>query len=161
MFLNLGIVFLLCGLWHGAAWTFVIWGLYHGLLLILERALGRRTFYAGLPESMQIVLTFILISIGWVFFRSPTLTDALHRLIIMFTGAPARGGAGLLTGQLWTRGPVTTMILCAILAFQPRQGCDWIKDLTWVKILVLAILFALALATLFAKSFTSFLYFQF
>jgi alginate O-acetyltransferase complex protein AlgI len=160
-YLNLVIVFLLCGLWHGAAWTFVLWGLYHGLLLILERALGRKTLYAGLPKSVQIMMTFILISIGWVFFRSPTLADALHRLAIMFTGAAAQGGASLLTGQLWTRGPIIMMMLCATLAFQPRQGCDWIKDLTWIKILALVILFVLALATLFAKAFTPFLYFQF
>jgi len=161
VYLNLVIVFLLCGLWHGAAWTFVFWGIYHGLLLILERALGRKTFYAGLPKRIQIAMIFILISIGWVFFRSPTLADALHRLTIMFTGATAQGGAGLLTGQLWTRGPIIMMMLCAVLAFQPRQGCDWIKDLTWIKLLVLVILFVLALATLFARSFTSFLYFQF
>ncbi|MBN2317352.1 MAG: MBOAT family protein [Sedimentisphaerales bacterium] len=160
-YLNLVAVFLLCGLWHGAAWTFVFWGIYHGLLLILERALGRKTFYAALPKSLQIVMTFILVSVGWVFFRSPTFADALHRLTIMFTGAAAQGGASLLTGQLWTRGPIIMMTLCAILAFQPRQGCDWIKNLTWNKILILVILFALALATLFAKSFTSFLYFQF
>ena len=160
-YLNLVVVFLLCGLWHGAAWTFVFWGLYHGLLLILERVLGRKTCYAGLPRSIQIVMTFILISIGWVFFRSTTLADALHRLTIMFTGAAAQRGASLLTGKLWTRGSIVMMMLCAILVFQPRQGCDWIKDLTWIKLLVLVILFVLALAILFARSFTSFLYFQF
>jgi alginate O-acetyltransferase complex protein AlgI len=160
-YMNLVVVFLLCGLWHGAAWTYVLWGMYHGLFLVLERFLGRKTLYASLPKFLQIAATFILVSIGWVFFRSPTLADALHRLAIMFTGAAAQEGASLLTGQLWARGPVTILTLCAILAFQPRQGCDWIKDLTWAKIGVLIILFVLALGTLFAKSITSFLYFQF
>jgi len=160
-YLNLVVVFLLCGLWHGAAWTFVVWGIYHGLLLVLERALGRKTCYASLPKGLQVLATFVLISVGWVFFRSPTLAEAVHRLGIMFTGAAAQGGASLLAGQLFTRGPVLIMMLCAILAFQPRQGCDWIKDLTWFKMWLLVGLFVLALATLFASSFTSFLYFQF
>lgn len=160
-YLNLAVVFLLCGLWHGPAWTFVVWGIYHGLLLVLERALGRKTCYAALPRGLQIAATFVLISVGWVFFRSPTLADALHRLGIMWSGAAAQGGAHLLAGQLFHRGPVLMMMLCTILVFQRRQGCDWIKDLTWFKIGVLVCLFFLALATLFASSFTSFLYFRF
>jgi alginate O-acetyltransferase complex protein AlgI len=160
-YLNLTVVFLLCGLWHGAAWTFVIWGIYHGLLLVLERALGEKTFYAFLPKSLQILATFLLISIGWVFFRSPTLGDALQRLSIMFTGVAAEGGGLLLAGQLLVRGPLLILMLSAALAFQPRQGYDWSKDLNWFKILVLAMLLVSALATLFARSFSTFLYFQF
>lgn len=71
---NLSIVFLTTGLWHGAAWTFILWGAYHGLLLIIERAtgLGRSTRYA-VPRR---ALTFFLVVLGWVLFRAESLPAA-------------------------------------------------------------------------------------
>jgi alginate O-acetyltransferase complex protein AlgI len=68
MFLNLWIVFLLCGLWHGANWTFVAWGAYHGLFLSLEKLLAGRTAWR-LPRVLAVPLTFLLVTAGWVFFR--------------------------------------------------------------------------------------------
>jgi alginate O-acetyltransferase complex protein AlgI len=80
---NLWIVFFLCGLWHGAGLTFIAWGLYHGLLLSIERVFG-----AGLgwrPRGVAgIGLTFLLVTIGWVFFRAPDLMAAVHYLVAMF-----------------------------------------------------------------------------
>src|SRR5216684_1301317 len=82
-FAHLWIVFFLCGLWHGAGFTFVVWGLYHGLLLIIERFVDTQFRWrpAGLPG---ITLSFVLVMIGWVFFRAPTLTAATHYLSAMF-----------------------------------------------------------------------------
>ncbi|MEO6304288.1 MAG: MBOAT family O-acyltransferase [Bacteroidia bacterium] len=76
LFFNLWLVFLLSGLWHGAAWTFIIWGIYHGLLLIVER-LFLLKFYSRLPKIIPLITTFLLVAIGWVFFRSENLKDAL------------------------------------------------------------------------------------
>jgi alginate O-acetyltransferase complex protein AlgI len=86
-FVNLWIVFLLCGLWHGAGWTFIVWGLYHGALLIVERIADGRLQWrpSGLPG---IAVTFALVTIGWVFFRAPTLDVALDYLAAMFLLAP-------------------------------------------------------------------------
>jgi alginate O-acetyltransferase complex protein AlgI len=71
-FANLWIVFFLCGLWHGAGWTFIVWGLYHGLLLILERLAD--THLRWRPTGiLGIIASFTLITIGWVFFRAPSL----------------------------------------------------------------------------------------
>ncbi|HEX7323124.1 MAG TPA: MBOAT family protein [Mycobacterium sp.] len=82
---NLMIVFVLCGFWHGAAWTFLIWGLYHGGLLIIERITGYRTTREIGPRLVgQRALTALLVMIGWVFFRSPDLGYAMSYLKTMF-----------------------------------------------------------------------------
>lgn len=76
--LNLWLVFLLCGLWHGAAWTFLVWGAYHGALLVSERMTHRR-FVADAPHPfLQRALTLGLVMLGWVVFRSADLTHAIR-----------------------------------------------------------------------------------
>ncbi len=76
---NLLIVFFLCGLWHGASWTFVVWGLYHGLFLVLERGpIGR--FIDHLPGIIRHLYVVLVIMIGWVFFRAETLEQAITYL---------------------------------------------------------------------------------
>ena len=72
---NLLIVFLLCGLWHGASWTFVAWGLYHGMLLIFER-LGLARALAVLPRMLRHVYAITAVMFGWVLFRAESLRQA-------------------------------------------------------------------------------------
>jgi alginate O-acetyltransferase complex protein AlgI len=81
-FVNLFIIFFLCGLWHGAAYGFIIWGVYHGFLLIIERVLMVRF---GFQPSGWIgqAATFLLVMIGWVFFRAPSLNAAVDHLAAM------------------------------------------------------------------------------
>ena len=71
-YLNLLLVFTLCGFWHGASWMFVLWGLYHGFFLVLER---RASFPDNLPRSLQHLYTILVFSFGWVIFRSENLTQ--------------------------------------------------------------------------------------
>jgi cobalamin synthase len=105
--------------------------------------------------------TFLLVTIGWVVFRATDLAEAWRMLAIMLWPRAAQGGSTLLSAEIYTRGHLILMALCALLAFQPVQGFDWTRRLGWSKVLVLAVLFALAMMTLFAQSFRSFLYFQF
>jgi alginate O-acetyltransferase complex protein AlgI len=79
---NLLIVFTLSGLWHGAAWTFVLWGLFHGLFVALERVLGARR--AVVPRFHQHVVTLLLVVVGWVLFRASSAGQALDVLSAMF-----------------------------------------------------------------------------
>lgn len=81
-YLNLLITMLLGGLWHGANWTFVFWGGYHGALLALYKIFKKQS--DALPVILQRTLTFFLVIIGWVFFRSPTFTVAGGMLKKMF-----------------------------------------------------------------------------
>jgi alginate O-acetyltransferase complex protein AlgI len=79
-YVNLMITMLLGGLWHGAAWHFVAWGGYHGVLLSLRRALGLR-----LPAIVGVVFTFALVTLGWVLFRAQNMHDAVAVIGQMFS----------------------------------------------------------------------------
>jgi alginate O-acetyltransferase complex protein AlgI len=83
MYVNLMIVMLLGGLWHGAAWTFVIWGGYHGVLLIIDRL--AHPVFDRYPPILYRAQTFLLVIIGWVFFRATSFTMAKGWLKSMFT----------------------------------------------------------------------------
>jgi alginate O-acetyltransferase complex protein AlgI len=160
-YVNLMVVFLLCGLWHGAGWTFIVWGIWHGFWLVVERVLGKKPFYAALPASVQVLATFLLVTVGWVIFRAETLSEAMRLLAVMFVPTAAQGGSILLSAIIYTRGHLIIMALCAMLVFQPVQGFDWTRRLDWSRVLLPTGLFILSLMMLFTQSFRSFLYFQF
>lgn len=83
-YLNLVIVFLLSGLWHGAAWTFVIWGAWHGIFLMIERAFLAR-WLKKLPLLIRVFYQYFIVLIGWVFFRSDDFSMASKFLGKMFS----------------------------------------------------------------------------
>ncbi len=87
---NLLLVFLLCGFWHGANWNFVIWGLFHGIFLILERQLWM-TWLTRFPSLLRHTYTLLVVLVGWVFFRAETLQQALTWLQSMLGHAPGDG----------------------------------------------------------------------
>src|SRR5262249_32843690 len=78
-YVNLLITMVLGGLWHGAAWTFVIWGVYHGTLLVVYRLIGGPETPAPGPPATALARggVFHLVVLGWVFFRAPTFGDAM------------------------------------------------------------------------------------
>jgi len=83
VYFNLFIVFFLSGLWHGASWNFVIWGIWHGLFLVLERAFLSK-WLGKIPAVFSLVYTYFVVLIGWVFFRADTLPEAYAYLQNMF-----------------------------------------------------------------------------
>lgn len=90
-FIGAFITFLLCGAWHGANWTFVVWGGYYGLLLAIEHAWLGRTLKKRLWKPLQVIYCQLLVIIGWVFFRSETMEYALAYLKAMFGGGAGDG----------------------------------------------------------------------
>lgn len=86
---NLLIVWALTGMWHGAAWNFIVWGIYYGVILIMEKYVWGAVV-DGLPKVVRRIYTMVLILIGWVFFFSPSLGYALRYLFAM-----VGGGAGI------------------------------------------------------------------
>ena len=90
VYLNLAIVFLLTGVWHGAAWNFIVWGFYYGVLLVMEKYVWGSEV-DRLPSPLRRIYTAVCVLVGWVFFFSPSLGAAFRYL-----GAMVGTGAGLL-----------------------------------------------------------------
>lgn len=80
---NLWVVFILCGLWHGASWNFVVWGMLHGSFLVLERV-GFGRWLSGLWWPLQHAYVALVVLVAWVFFRAETLPQALAYVATMF-----------------------------------------------------------------------------
>ncbi len=149
---NLMITMLLGGLWHGASWTFVIWGAYHGALLSLYRAFG--TAWDALPATVRRGGMFLLAVIGWVFFRATSFPMAMTILKSMFS--PVRGA---LVPQ-----PVLASVAIAIAASWAMAGPNAFEmrhEYRWSGRAILASGFAAALAIIIGLRTSPFLYFQF
>ncbi len=106
---NTFVIFLVSGFWHGAEWTFIAWGAYHAVLFMPLIITGKNRRYTEIPaadsilppmrESLMMGMTFLLVLIGWVIFRSDTISDAWHYIVRMFTDwhfvAPLKGKKNL------------------------------------------------------------------
>ncbi len=112
VYLNLVAVFALCGLWHGASWTFVVWGLFHGAFLVVERMVGRgsQRAPAGAWRVVGHVYALVVVMVGWVFFRAGSLAEAGHLLAAM---AGVRSAATPTFDASWYLTPDVVLALVA------------------------------------------------
>ena len=99
-YLNILIIFLVSGLWHGAGWGFVLWGLGHGLLMCLERLIGEQRL-SKIPKPLRWLVCFALVNLLWVFFRAPDVASALT-LLRHACGNPLFMPADWLSSELFT-----------------------------------------------------------
>ncbi len=87
--LNLMIVFLVSGLWHGASWTFVVWGALHGFYQVVEalkkKLSGSHDYTHWLTRGLKMIFVFLLVNFAWIFFRIPSISDSLHVIASIFT----------------------------------------------------------------------------
>ena len=159
-YINLALVMLLGGLWHGTSWNFLIWGGIHGGYLAFERAQGKESIYHKLPALLQIVITFFIVLIAWVFFRADTLPDAAQYLKCMFGGAtPGQGEA--VRGLIYNPYYVVNFILAGVTIWALPQTWDFTRRLTWPKIAWCILLFFVSLVALTTQSYNPFIYFIF
>lgn len=84
VYFNLFIVFLVTGIWHGAARKFVLWGLWHGFFILIERAIRNKEWYINTPKSIKYIVTMIIVILGWVLFRADDLEQAIGFIKTMF-----------------------------------------------------------------------------
>ncbi|MBO6702745.1 MAG: MBOAT family protein [Pseudomonadales bacterium] len=162
---NLVIVFFLCGLWHGASWNFVIWGLLHGAFLVIER-LGFGGLLDRLPKVAGHVYTLLAVMIAWVFFRAETLAEALSYLRAMLI--PGSGNSDLYYVAQYLN-PHTSLVLIVGLVLATPIARVAVKavgersefGLELVRASTLAVLFLLSVMTLAADAYNPFIYFRF
>jgi alginate O-acetyltransferase complex protein AlgI len=154
-------VFLLTGAWHGASWTFVLWGLYHGALLIGERLTGVRTWADDRRVVLRRALTFVLVMFGWALFRADSLGEATQfwqAMLVPSGGAldPAvRAALNTETVLALGIGALSVLLPRGIVLGRVQHGRALLPRLA-----VLAIL-PWAAVTVAAGSFSPFLYFRF
>lgn len=157
-YFNLFLVFFLCGLWHGASWNFVIWGMFHGFFLVAERISPK--FYV--PQILQNFYAMFVVMIGWVFFRSPNLTHSTAYLKTMFLGNEITAISNEILRLLNSHFVWMSFIL-ALLGFTPlvKNFVKKHKKLSLVSDFFLILFFIFALIRLSAATHNPFIYFQF
>jgi alginate O-acetyltransferase complex protein AlgI len=165
-YINLVIVFLLTGLWHGASWSFVFWGLFHGTFLILER-IGLSKLLEKFPHFIGWSYTMFIVIIGWVFFRIEDFTHALAFLQKMF----GIGVSGYLEASYFLDNE--NILLFSIGALISTRFLLHEKSTLWngivsfvqqnflIKQLVLLMIFMYSVIVLNASSYNPFIYFNF
>lgn len=149
---NLMITMLLGGLWHGANWTFVIWGAYHGGLLCLHRLFSDA--WERIPPAWQRVATFCLVVIGWVFFRAENLSVAAEMLARMFRLSAGTALPGLI-------GLLAVLLVAAGIAHFAPNTFEIRHDWKPASVAALSLGYAAALLAIASGQQSPFLYFQF
>ena len=161
---NLLIVWFLTGLWHGAAWNFVAWGLYYGVILIIEKYFLSPVL-DRLPDVVRHIYSIVLIVIGWVLFFSSSFGQAADYIRVMF-GAGAHGFADRESMYLLT----SNLILWLILIFGSTPLVHFryehmLRSKKWnttiINSVVYAALFIVCIAYLVTETYNPFLYFRF
>jgi alginate O-acetyltransferase complex protein AlgI len=155
-YINLFLTMLLGGLWHGANWTFALWGAWHGGLLIVERYWMKRYGKPLLTGWLAVTRTMLLVMVGWVMFRAVDIGAAGR----MFQGMLGLNGVAFSDPVVWQITPDRLGVLAAGIAL--TYAMPWLraKGGAYLRYLLFP-LFLWAVATLSAQSFTPFLYFQF
>lgn len=159
-YINLMLTMILGGFWHGANWTFLIWGAWHGGWLAIERMLGTKSGGSIWPRLIAWPMTALIVILGWVIFRATTLGQA----ITMYGGMIGLNGWDISLDQAWQIQPTE---LCALLigAVISVWGPTMLKRLQRIPEPVhlgsTAVLFLIAASSMIAQSYSPFLYFQF
>ena len=165
-YLNLWIVFFLSGLWHGAAWNFVVWGAYHGLFIVMDKMFWHKASQ-NIGKLPRVLITFVIVMVGWVLFRADTLSYAIQYIGSMF-GAYGNAPVAFSNPQF-----VTTLIIAAFFSFfgltkVGNQCLDFFfnkkayntRQYILVGILMI-ILLVLSASFILKGSFNPFIYFRF
>ena len=160
-YVNLALVMLLGGLWHGASWNFVIWGGIHGSMLALERRRGKASFYASVPKPLRVIATFLLVLIAWVFFRMTELSHAMTYLKSMFSPVQIQPSTDLIAGILYQPYYLLVMGVAGVIVWRFPQTWEWTQQLTPLKMGICLCLFWLSLAVLATQAYNPFIYFIF
>jgi alginate O-acetyltransferase complex protein AlgI len=151
-YVNLMITMLLGGLWHGASWTFVVWGGYHGALLGFYRIFSEQ--WDRVPQILQRAFTFFLVILGWTLFRADNWGDALtlfNRMFVPHAGVMMTGAAAL----------IIIIGICAVVAHTGPNTFEMDHEWSPVPAFAIAGLFVVCVARIIGGEPSKFLYFQF
>jgi alginate O-acetyltransferase complex protein AlgI len=164
-YVNLLLCFLASGLWHGANWTFIVWGLYHGTFLILDRTVlaGR---WLRVPTCIRISTTFVLVVVGWVIFRCPTISQAGGMLMAMLEPWRTIGPSRIIEVDSDAYFFLSIGMLIAFMPFDPLAYLALARDgqtrtFALIRDLSIPALMFLGIGWVLASTFHPFIYFRF
>lgn len=157
-------MFFVTGLWHGASWSFVVWGLFHGIFIVIER-IGFGDVLQKAWKPFQHLYTLLVVLVGWVFFRAETLSGAIEYLQQMFVPSSGLAATNSYLSFLYLNSYTILFLIIAIICSTPvyqffdkklqtSQGAIF-------RIVVLFTLFILSVIYLGAGSYNPFIYFRF
>ena len=160
---NLLVVWLLTGIWHGASWTFVLWGLYHGVLQVIEKFALKRVL-DKIPGFVKIPFTFLAVMVGWVFFFAPDISFAFSWLGRMLGIGAQLADA---TAKYYLAGSWILLLIAFVGAnplparlagriYRCRSSTPVVLSIAWYALLLM-----LCIAVMTGSTYSSFLYFQF
>ncbi len=163
-YINLLIVFFVTGLWHGASWNFVIWGLFHGFFMIIER-MGFGKILSKIPVILQRFYTLVIVIVGWVFFRAETLSEALTYVKTMFIYTSGNSALSSYLSffhiNLHTLFAVFFAVLFSTPFYPKAEKFFTRKKLSWFRPIALLLLFITTIIYLGAGTYNPFIYFKF
>jgi alginate O-acetyltransferase complex protein AlgI len=168
---NLWVVFFLTGVWHGASWNFIVWGLWHGFFLWLERLDSIHNVLLKMPRSVRNGYVLFVVLVGWVMFRSESMEYATKLLCRMF-GLQAATSHSVSISQVTSVPMLTVIVIAAVLAYPvwPRANAMWISATkrgngpvfdNLVRTAYVTTVMVLSLATMAVGQQNPFLYFRF
>jgi alginate O-acetyltransferase complex protein AlgI len=161
-YLNLWICFLASGVWHGAAWPFVFWGVYNGAFLVLDR-LFLLDRLKRLPDWLANIVTLLVVMVGWAVFRAASMAQASAFLSVMMRPWAAGDAAVVAPPQVVAMAFVAGGV-CILQRLGVEKGIDWLalaRRHAFLANSALALLFLAALAKGLAEPFKPFIYFRF
>jgi alginate O-acetyltransferase complex protein AlgI len=161
LYFNLFLVMFVSGVWHGANWTFVCWGLYHAFFMIVERANNKNAFYYKAPKLVQVLITQVIVLFGWVLFRADSIGEAWRMWKSMLGFNAVSSADAILSAEIFTPTCLFFMALAALLSFWKFRSFDWCSKVSPVRMAVALAIFIVAILALFTQSYNPFLYFQF
>ena len=131
---NILVTFLVSGIWHGANWTFILWGILHGICQIVEKAFGwNKKNYIGVGRLARIILTFIVVTLAWTIFRSPSIADAFAYFLRYASTSGklvAQGSGSTLT---YTIIGIIPLIVYELLCEYFPNAYNWLCKKQWLR----------------------------
>ena len=167
VYVNLLTVFFLTGMWHGASWNFIFWGLWHGFFLIVERLLRKKNISIPAPKALKWLYTMLVVVIGWVFFRAVDMGAGIEYLKGMFhlNQAPLWTSETLFYAKEYLVSFLIAVVCCTPVSHWWNRFCDshapWNRVRSILRPVVLILLFLLSIGTLSVTTYNPFIYFNF
>lgn len=163
VYLNLFVVFLLTGIWHGANWTFLLWGVINGVFVVAERYVRNKKWYQRIPSVVKWAFTMAVVYFVWIMFMASDVSDAFSTYAALFAASPA---VNFTWRYFLTRKLAVLLVIAALgsvvgaLPMSEERRKRLLAPAPW-KLAVYLVLFAVSVLFVVNSSYSPFLYFQF